>query len=179
MGAEMGAGVKLERARGVVRADKGLDLPARTDGRDPRAVYARKALKDGMSRVAVAAKLGLSRKGLADLIERDDPVRKGPEDACHLVTFHLPEPFGPPVRDPADALAWAQRDAFCDRLEDIASAQNPQVAAGLLHLADLHRHHATFYPEVDIRASDYGVPMVPRGLLPSDVLGSPGAGYAI
>ena len=179
MGALMGAGVELGGVRRVARADKGLDLPTRTDGRDPRAVYARKALAEGASRISVAAKLSLSRKGLADLIERDDPVRMGPEDACHLVTFHLPEPFGPPVRDPADAEAWAQRDAFCDRLEDIASAQNPQVAAGLLHLADLHRHHATFYPEADIRASDYGVPMVPRQLLPSDVLGSPGAGYAI
>lgn len=170
----MGAGVTLERARGVVRADKAKQFPPREDGRDPRAVYARQALADGQSRISVAAKLGLSRKGLAELIERDDPVRMGPEDACHLVTFHLPELFGPPVRNPAHAAAWAERDAFCERMMDLASAVPGPAGAGLRHLADLHREHTAFYPEENIPASDCIAPAVIRAFKAVDLYGSPG-----
>lgn len=136
------------------------------NGADPRVAKARESLAAGRSENQVAASLQLSRMGLRALLARDDERRAElarraavlDPDYAHLVCFDVPtEPLPPVQRSEAEAAAWTPRLIFVGRLHDMADAFAGPVAAGLRHLADLHEHHPTFYPELDIREGD-GLP---------------------
>lgn len=148
-----------------------------------RAEQARTMMAEGLSLRQAAVRLGLSAQGLHSLLKRVDARLEAAKaevarlkatldpECAHLVCFELPPALPPVERAPGTEAVWSSRMIFVGRLRDMASEFTGVARSEFQHLADLHEHHATFYPNRVIREGD-GLPFRPSLAVPPGLIGS-------